>query len=81
MQSVALIVAIAFGVWAIKSYIAAQDANEMAQEANALAQAANTLAQNSLKLGLLANQIALISYCGAVGQVSGCIQPDRYGRY
>jgi hypothetical protein len=52
MQFAALIVAVIFGVWAIKSYNAAQKAN--------------ALAENGLRQSLLANQMSLVSLC-AIG--------------
>ena len=52
MQFVALIVAVIFGVWAIKSYNAAQKAN--------------AFAENGLRQSLFANQMSLVSLC-AIG--------------
>ena len=58
MQFVALIVAVIFGVWAIKSYNAVQKAN--------------AVAENGLRQSLLANQMSLLSLCaiGILDQVN-----------
>jgi hypothetical protein len=49
IQLISIIAAFTFGVWAIKSYDAAQRAN--------------SLAENSLRQTLAANQLALLSLC------------------
>jgi hypothetical protein len=55
MQLISVIAALIFGVWAIKSFDAALDAN--------------SLATNALQQTLIANQLALLSIC-ASDQVS-----------
>ena len=51
LQIIALILGVVFGVWAIKSYDAAQQAN--------------AIANLSLRQSLVANQLALVAFCGS----------------
>ena len=53
MQLIALIIAIIFGVWAVKSFDAAREAN--------------SLAMNSMQQAVVANKLALLALCS--GQV------------
>jgi hypothetical protein len=73
LQTVGLIAAVVFGVWAIRTYDAARDslaiastANDLSSHAVALAAAANELSSQALAQNLVGNSLALLTFCAAI---------------
>ena len=73
LQTVGLIAAVVFGVWAIRTYDAARDslaiastANDLSSQAVALAGAANELSSKALAQNVVANSLALLTFCASI---------------
>ena len=73
LQTVGLIAAVVFGVWAIRTYDAARDslaiastANDLSSQAVALAAAANELSSTALAQNVVANSLALLTFCASI---------------
>jgi len=73
LQTVTLIAAVVFGVWAIRTYDAARDslaiastANDLSTHAVALAAAANELSSKVLAQNVVANSLALLTFCASI---------------
>ena len=77
-QLIALIIALVFGAWAIKSYNAALAANDLASASNQLSTASYNASNNANaeagKQALVANQLSLVSLC-LTGNVSAAPYP------
>ena len=66
LQALALIIALVFGAWAIKSYNAAEAANNLS---SASLSASDDSANMANSLALVANQLALLTLCLGLNNV------------
>ena len=73
LQTVGLIAAVVFGLWAIRTYDAARDslaiastANDLSSQAVALAGTANELSSKALAQNVVANSLALLTFCASI---------------
>lgn len=73
LQTVGLIAAVVFGVWAIRTYHAARNslaiastANELSSRAVMLAAAANMLSSQALAQNMVANSLAVLTFCASI---------------
>ncbi|TFK31567.1 hypothetical protein BDQ12DRAFT_671763 [Crucibulum laeve] len=70
IQLLSIILGCVFGIWAIKSYDASQQANRLSSQALEMAQVANNLSIESTEQSKIANQLALLAFCSSLDNTS-----------